>query len=580
MIPIVSFIRRLLIGVSVVILPCNLFGQSGGSAFDLDRLTQASKGQSNISTYLTGDQTPTGDVVDPAVYYLGPGDVLAYQTTGLDFSEKMTVVSPENTIMLERTGVFSVRGLTLQRLRDTLTSIMKQRSSNIDVFLSLRRARMVYVTLRGNVTYPGTYAVPASMRVSTFLTVMRQPWLLSKDGGMGEMAKSGNVNAIPTKAQELSRSSATMFGSYAQRNISIRHHQGVSLADLPKAHVEGFSFLDPHVREGDEISVPFEDRFVPTISISGSVVSPATLAYRSGDGVSLLLAAAGGPTDEADLDHIILVQSSGGGKQSIKVDQNFRVVGEDIQLQPGSTIIVERKAETGATTTQGVVQVYGEVLQPGSVIIAPGVTRLSSVVNAVGGATAKASLALSYIVRPDRGSSTMSQQRDDAARSFQYSDLTLEDTLRYNLDQKYRLPYVSCDIAVALADSNSSDNVVLQTGDIIVIQQTPDRVYVYGQVARPGFVPFTPKQRLEWYVDHAGGYAIGAVESRARIIKGRSKVWVEDEADVFVEPGDEIYVPRPPDVPVGTQLQTYAIIANLVTSIAVLTATVYSILRR
>ncbi len=571
--------RGAIVCLIVLLVPALAFAQGSGSTFDMDRMGASSRSQTSLSSLLTAEQLPTDDVVDPAVYFLGPGDILSYQTTGLDFSEKMTIVTPENTIMMERTGVFSVAGMTLKGLRDTLQSLMKSRSANVEIFITLRRARLVYVALRGNVTYPGTYAVPASMRVSTFLTLMRQPWLMSKDGGSAEMAKNGGVNAIPTKAQELTRSSGYMLGPYAMRNVSVRHKNGSSTADLPKARVEGFSYLDPHVREGDEITVPFEDRNVHTISISGSVATPTTLAYKVGDKVSLLLAAAGGPTDDADLTRVTLVQSAGGGKQMLTVDSNFHIVGQDVELQPGSTIIVERKAETGGTQAQGVIQVYGEVSSPGAVVIVPGVTRLSEAVAGVGGLTSGASLALSYVVRPDRGPVTLTQQRDDAYRNFQYSDLTLEDTTRYHIDQKYRLPYVSCDMVKALRDTASAENIALFPGDIVVIQPTPDRVYVYGQVLRPGYVPFSPKKRLSWYVERAGGYATGAEDDRARIVKGRSKVWVEDDDDVFVEPGDEIYVPRPPDIPVGTQIQTYAIIASIITSVVALTATMISILR-
>jgi protein involved in polysaccharide export with SLBB domain len=119
----------------------------------------------------------------------------------------------------------------------------------------------------------------------------------------------------------------------------------------------------------------------------------------------------------------------------------------------------------------------------------------------------------------------------------------------------------------------------MQSGDIVVVQPTPDRVFVYGQVARPGYVPYTPNQRLSWYVERAGGYATGGQDDRARIIKGKSKVWVEDDDNVFVEPGDEVYVPRPPDIPVGTELQTYAIVASIASSVVALTATLIAILR-
>lgn len=574
----ISLLRYALTVSIVMLLPIVLVAQNG-STLDLDRYSAASRNQPNLTALLTSEQFPSDDVVDASIYFLGPGDILSYQTTGMDFAEKMTVVTPENTIMLERTGVISVSGMTLQQLRDSLSSLMRKRNANVEIFVTLRRARLVYVTLRGNVTYPGTYAVPASMRVSTFLTLMRQPWLLSKDGGLADMAKTGGSTNVPSKAQELTRTSGYAIGPYAMRNVAVRHRTGTSTVDIPKSRLAGFAHLDPHVREGDEVIVPFEDRNVHTVSIAGAVVTPQTLSYKPGDKVSLLLASAGGPTDDADLSRVVLVQAGGGGKQTLQVDPSFKLIGADIELQPGSSIIVERKPEAGHDLAQGVVQVYGEVTSPGAFVITPGRTRLSEVIAGVGGVTKNASLALSYIVRPDRGPLTMVQQRDDAYRTFQYSDLKLEDTIRYHIDQKYRLPYVSCNVSTALKDTASADNIVLHSGDIVVIQPTPDRVFVYGQVNRPGYVPFTPGKRLQWYVDHAGGYAAGAEEDRARIIKGLSKVWVEDNRDVFVEPGDEVYVPRPPDVPIGTEIQTYAIAASIIASVVAVTATVISLLR-
>jgi protein involved in polysaccharide export with SLBB domain len=125
----------------------------------------------------------------------------------------------------------------------------------------------------------------------------------------------------------------------------------------------------------------------------------------------------------------------------------------------------------------------------------------------------------------------------------------------------------------------SLDNIVLRGGDVIVIASTPDRVYVYGQVLRPGYVPYSSGKRLEWYVERAGGYATGAEKDRARIIRGRSKVWVEEDDNVVVEPGDEVYVPRPADVPINTEIQTYSVIASIAASVGLLAATVISLFR-
>lgn len=567
------------VALTFLLVPSALFSQGSSSSFDLDKLSPSAKAQSSLTALLTAEQLPSGDVVDPATYVLGPGDVLSYQSTGLDFSEKLAMVTPENTIMLERSGILSVEGMTLARLRDTLSAIVRKRNAEIMSFVTLRRARIIYVSLRGNVSFPGTYAVPASMRVSTFINIMRQPWLLSKDGGLGELARSGGQQIGTGKSYELTRSIGPTLGPYAMRNIRIRHRQGATLADLSKSRVEGFANLDPHLREGDEVIVPFEDKATFTIAIGGAVVTPTALAYKSGDRISVLLAAGSGLDDDADPDRVVLIQPDGMGKKTISVDEHFRVRGEDLLLQPGSSVIVEKKVITGSSSVQGFVQVYGEVRNPSAVVITPGVTKLSNVIALVGGLTPQASTALTYVVRSERGANSVREQRDDAARLFQYSDLRLEDTTRYHIDQKYRLPYVSCDVTEALRDTTSGDNIFMSSGDIVVVPATPNRVFVYGQVNRPGYIDFTPSKRLEWYVDRAGGFASGAVENRSRIIKGKTKVWVEDGRNKFVEPGDEVYVPRPPDLPIGTELQNAAVLTSIVTSVVFLTATLISIFR-
>ncbi len=571
---------RIIVLVAAVMLnSLASYSQGGSSALDLDKLSASSKALSSSSTLLTADQIPTDDIVDPEIYRLGPGDVLAYQTNGIDFTEKMTVVSPENTVMIDRIGMLPIGQMTLAQFRDTLRSVFRRRSQTVEVYVTLRRARMIYVTLSGNMTFPGTYSVPASMRVSTFVNLMRQPWLLSRDGGLSEMARTANAaTAVPSRTPEFARSNSPFLGPYAMRNILVRHRKGVSYVDIPKSRLDGYSHLDPHLREGDEVIVPTEQPTAQTISIAGAVVNPVVLAHKQGDKLSVLLAAAGGFTDNADRSNVTLVNSASGPSQKIQLNDDFTFEGEDITLSPGATLIVESIKLSGERDF-GVVQVYGEVDNPGAYPVQSGTTRVASILQQAGGTTSKAALGLSYIVRPEVAPGTQIQQRDEANRSFQYSDLKLEDTTRYHFDQKYRMPYVSCDLATALRDSNSLDNVVLQSGDIVVVVPTPERVYVYGQVLRPGYVPYSPGKRLEWYVERAGGYATGAQEDRSRIIRGRSKVWVEEDENVVVEPGDEVYVPRPADVPINTEIQTYSVIASIAASVGLLAATVISLFR-
>ena len=550
--------------------------QTSSNAFDLNGLSTSGRASAMQSAVLTGDQIPTDDVVDPTQYRLGPGDVLAYQTTGLDLTEKLLVVTPENMVLIERMGAVSVADMTLAEFRTRLQEIFRQRSANLELTVSLRRARLIYVSLSGAVAFPGTYTVPASMRVSTFLNVTRHPWTLTRDGSSAEMARAAGSGGLTAKSTEVARTPVQAYGPYASRNIVIRHRRGASLADLASARA-GDAASDPHLREGDEVYVPIEDPTSPLVSISGAVAQPTVLAYKSGDKLSTLLAACAGLTSDADPAKVVIVHPDASEPRSVTIDAVTLMPAEDVDLRPGTMVIVERKGLAGARPQQGVVHVHGEVNRPGSVVITPGETRLSTVIDQSGGITSRAARGLSYVVRPEKLPPTLAQMRDDANRSFQYSDLKLEDTTRYNYDQKYKTPYVSCDISQAVKRPNSTEDPALLSGDVVVIVTNPERVYVYGQVNRPGYVQFVPNKPMEWYIERAGGYATGSEEDRARIIRGRSRVWVQNQDGVVVEPGDEVYVPRPPDVPIGTEIQTFSVIASIVTSLAVLAITVINV---
>lgn len=563
----------------LIVLVCaatQLLAQSSSSTLDLEQLGTL-KQQSSNANLLTGEQVAVFGVVDPDVYVVGPGDVISYQTSGLDFSEKTTVVTPENTLLLERFGMLKVDGLTLSQVRDSIGSLVKKRASTMEVFVTLRRPRLVYVTLKGDVQFSGTYSVPASMKIGSIVALASQPWLMRTDNVVVEQYRQSAPRADVSSAARQQRISKDIT-PYALRNITVKNRDRVMYVDIAGANAKGKASLNPHVREGDEIYVPYEPTSYPSISISGAVVESVTLPFRKGDVASILLKAAGGATPDADLQNVVLVHPGSSEKIILQVTPSLDVIGNDPELYPGSTIILEHAVQTGVVQ-RGVVEVNGEVAKPGAVVIVPGVTRLSDVIASAGGITKEASTNLAYVVRPDVNTN-FRDIRENASRKFMYSDLKLEDTTRYMLDQTLRAPYVSCDVTKALADTNSRNNIVLLSGDIIVVPKVPDRIYVYGQVNQAGYVTYTANKSLKWYIDLAGGEAQGARMDRARIIRGKSKVWVEDGKNIVVEPGDEVYVPRSPDVPIGTDLQSYAILAGIISSAVAVAATVISILSR
>ncbi|MEY3387082.1 MAG: hypothetical protein RIR53_1893, partial [Bacteroidota bacterium] len=202
------------------------WAQGSSSALDMDKLSTSSRATAAQSAILTADQLPTDDVVDPTRYILGPGDVLAYQTTGIDLTEKLLVVTPENMVMIERMGALSVADMTLADFRQRLQSMFRERSANLEATVTLRRARLIYVSLSGAVPYPGTYTVPASMKVSTFLNVTRHPWTLTRDGSSGDMSRTMSSGGLSAKSAEVTRTTLQEYGAFAWRNIIVRHRRG------------------------------------------------------------------------------------------------------------------------------------------------------------------------------------------------------------------------------------------------------------------------------------------------------------------------------------------------------------------
>ncbi len=224
-----------------------------------------------------------------------------------------------------------------------------------------------------------------------------------------------------------------------------------------------------------------------------------------------------------------------------------------------------------------VVSIRGQVKNPGIYPITYGTTRLKDVVSDAGGFTSKAYLPLAYIIRRQDKIDAYVDHRREYYTAFQYSDLTIEDTSRFSIDMMLKKPIVSCDFAKAFFENSEIDNVLLRDGDVIVVPDNPGYVYVYGQVNHPGYVEFREGQNMEWYIEKAGGYAKGATKNRARIIRGKSRVWTEGDSETFVLAGDEVYVPRPPDIPQGLEWQKYGTIASLVSVTFAVIGTIFNI---
>ncbi|MEM3136828.1 MAG: hypothetical protein QXW37_08945, partial [Candidatus Nitrosotenuis sp.] len=92
----------------------------------------------------------------------------------------------------------------------------------------------------------------------------------------------------------------------------------------------------------------------------------------------------------------------------------------------------------------------------------------------------------------------------------------------------------------------------------------------------PGHVPFAMKASVSYYIDKAGGFTDRARTGDVKIIKAKTKQWL-DPGDTVIEDGDYIWVPKEierPFIYYTTIVSHLATILSAVVGIAVVAATV------
>ena len=553
---------------------------TGVSGLDTKELLQMEMDNQISSEGMSIEAMPVGNAINADFYTIGPGDILSLQIFPIQTSPKNLTVSPDYSVLFPRLGEIVIKGMTLNQVRDTVNQLYKAKSSGSKAFINLKEARKCIVSIKGNVLSPAIYTLPSSYQVSTAVAFANQ---LGKLAGVPIVA----VEAL-VQVQEKQREADRLFSEtgipskpvYWSRNVTLLRNDGSSLQiDLERAIFEKDLKNDPYVREGDQIIVPFDQQYFNQISITGAITRPVILPYKPQDKVSLLLKFGYGLTDDADLDNVFVFMPDSKKRIKLTIDRQLNLLSEDFELEPGSTIIVGQSLSY-KKSDYGTVSVKGFVKSPGNYLIKLGETRLKDMIEISGGFTDEAYLPLGRIIRRDYKQQSLSDPRQETYETMQYSDLKMDDTVRYYIDMKYKQPLVSTDFVELFENNSDIHNVLLYDGDVIEIPNNPGKVRVFGQVKNPGFVEFQPGKTMDWYVERAGGYAEGSQSFRARIIRGRTQVWLEGSEDVLVFAGDQIYVPRVPDEPTTVRLQRLAVYASIAATVGVLINTIAFLLLR
>lgn len=485
---------------------------------------------------------PLEGVVDEREYIVGPGDVFSFLIPGITVFPLQLVVSPEGTLAIPNGGEFVVHGKTLKAVKDQVRSSMTTARPS----LTLLTPRTFVITVLGAVEKPGSYVASAVMRVDKALALA-----------------GAAPSADPSR------------GLISTRRIVLRRNgEPDRTVDIDRFHALRSNDDNPFLREGDLVIVPPRALDQASVSVYGGVNAPGQYEFRAGDSLVSMIRIAQGLTPAADPTSVEVLRFARDGSVSERFVHDISSIlaglAADISLENKDRIVVRESYDRRGDFK---VVVRGEVRFPGTYPITPDSSWLSEVVARAGGFTESAHLPMAEVERQQTTPQGVPLDLSrEALLNLRMNDqlITPEERAYYDLEASLRRGTVSTDFVALFERGDRSFDVRLRDGDVIFIPSSTKTVYVYGQVGRPGYVSYKEGAGHRYYVEKAGGYGAEADAGKTRVIKGRTREWL-DPSDTVIEPGDFIWVPKDIEYPTAYYINLISQAASFVSVVLSMT---------
>ncbi len=459
--------------------------------------------------------------LDPEEYFVGPSDEIAvniWTSPPLNF---MLTVTPEGTLIVPTVGEVKVSDMKLSEAKKKVIAEIRKKYISAEATVTLTTPRQIVVTVTGDVLAPGSLVVRATDRTNKAIQEANRTDQLLRD-------------TLLALKRTMSR-----------RNITLKRKDGsVHHIDLVKFYATKEDRLNPYLREGDAIFVPTTNLERNVIGVYGEVNSPDRYEYVEGDSITDAIKIAYGVTRFAMVDSVEFSRLDSTAEVLSTTIINVRDIldgkAPNMAINPGDRIVVKARPEMRRDYR---VTIRGEVVFPGTYPITKNMTRLSEIVRRAGGFTEYAALRYAVLSRRSVSPQDIEIERLLSSRG----SVSPEDSAYYHLETNLRLykEAVNVDFEKLFSRHDSTQDVLLQSDDEIYVPSTEKTVYVFGEVVLPGHVPFVPGQDPGYYIRKAGGFADEARSGDVKIIKSKTKQWL-DPNQTTIEGGDYVWVPREP----------------------------------
>jgi protein involved in polysaccharide export with SLBB domain len=316
-----------------------------------------------------------------------------------------------------------------------------------------------------------------------------------------------------------------------------------------------------------------------TVDVKGEVAKPGRYPLTTNMHIEDLIQVAGGLKRTADPVNAHLTRYAAGDAQhasseNISIELSAVAAGDTTEnklLRDGDVLTIPQNPgwnDVGASVT-----VRGEVQHPGPFGIRPG-EKVSSVLERAGGFNSQAYPYGAVLMRREVRELELNArtemirrlkeeevhlralpETDGDQRNAKLTALGETETTIQQLQANPPVGRVVIHIQHDLrAWRNTSSDVMIRDGDVLVIPKKADYITVNGQVFNPTAVSYRPGRSAKWYLSQAGGMTQLANKKAVFVIRADGSVlasknnssgfWSGDPLNVSLKPGDSVVVPE------------------------------------
>ncbi len=341
------------------------------------------------------------------------------------------------------------------------------------------------LTIKGAVVRPGEYELTANISLKE---------LIQKAGGLKEdvYINRGCISRLNTDKTPIQLSFNIDSVMNGWQKIDLKRDDSVTIYSI------------------------FDLRNNFTVNLDGSVNKPGFYKWIENMTVRDLVLTAGGFTDFADVKKIEVARRIKNAEITVanhkqteifNVDLSDSVQSKDFVLQPYDEITVRQKA---GYTNQRAILVDGMVMYPGRYNLSMSSERVNDIIKRVGGFKANADSS-TVIIKRYSGTRQTAEEREklfSKLLNIKQDSLKANERIKNEIIKNYDV--ISINLKKALSNPKGSENMLLDDGDVVIIERNSNLVKVSGDVYFPTLVPLKKGAGLKYYIQKSGSFTRSA----------------------------------------------------------------------